>query len=200
LWLEDPDQLLQEKSLVSMDGFVTYRARTNYRTPESIARFIQNTLPFDFNIGNDLPGLGVGVHSYHDPSEQPKIVTKQITELMRQGFSIDDVAIVTCGGIARSAFTELAEVGSAKLRKFTGEYTPTGEQIVTDGMLRFDSVSRFKGLEAPAVILVDVDPYANRMEIAERMIYCGMTRATVRLEMVVNAENPYNQRFTDSRS
>jgi len=59
----------------------------------------------------------------------------------------------------------------------------------------FDSVYRFKGQEAPAVILVDVDPNTEYLTRAERILFCGMTRATVRLELVVNSENGYNSRF-----
>ena len=66
---------------------------------------------------------------------------------------------------------------------------------MTEGTLTFDSVYRFKGQEAPAVILVDMDPRAERLEREERLPFCGMTRATVRLELVVNRENDYNRRF-----
>jgi hypothetical protein len=62
LWLEDPEQNLQGKPSVLTKGFVGYRCPVNYRTPESIARFVRNTLPFDFDPGNELPGMGVGVH------------------------------------------------------------------------------------------------------------------------------------------
>ena len=40
LWLEDPDQNLQDKPPVAMEGFVRYCSLVNYRSPESIARFI----------------------------------------------------------------------------------------------------------------------------------------------------------------
>ncbi|MFZ0789802.1 MAG: NERD domain-containing protein/DEAD/DEAH box helicase [Chromatiaceae bacterium] len=66
LWLEDADQNLQGKPPVKTVGFVGYRCTFNYRSPESIARVIRNTLPFEFDLGNDLPGLGVGVHGYDD--------------------------------------------------------------------------------------------------------------------------------------
>ena len=63
------------------------------------------------------------------------------------------------------------------------------------GQLTFEGVYRFKGQEAPAVILVDVDPAADRLEREERLLYCGMTRATVRLDLVVQQDNPANRRF-----
>lgn len=195
LWLEDPDQNLQGKPSVITEGFIGYRCPVNYRSPESIARFIRNTLPFDFELGNDLPGMGVGVHKYGDSEEQPKIVARIVQDLVRRGFSHDDMVIVTCRGVHNSVFSEIEQIGGLKLRRFTGEYDSQGNQVLTDGQLIFDSIYRFKGQEAPAVILVDVDPQNDRVDRENRLLYCGMTRATVRLDMVARTDNPENRRF-----
>lgn len=195
LWLEDADQNLQEKPPVALAGFVRYSSPVNYRSPESIARFINNTLPIPFVQGNDLPGLGVVVHDYQDANEQPKIVGKIVLQLMRHGFAQEDIVVLTCRGAQKSVFSEIDQVGSVQLRHFTGEYDQDGHQVMTKGQLVFDSVYRFKGQEAPAIILVDVDPDTKHLTRAERLLYCGMTRATVRLELVVNRENDYNSRL-----
>ena len=197
LWLEDPDQNLQDKPSVPMEGFVRYRSLVNYRSPESIARFIRDTLPIPFEQGNSLPGLDVAVHAYTEAEEQPKIVGKAVQNLMRHGFSHDDIVVISCRGAQGSVFSKLDKVGGIGLRHFTGEYDSTGRQVMTQGTLTFDSVYRFKGQESPAVILVDVDPRADRLEREERLLFCGMTRATVRLELVVNRENDYNRRFVE---
>lgn len=42
-------------------------------------------------------------------------------------------------------------------------------------------------------MLVDVDPVPDKWEAFQRLLYSGMTRATVRLELVVKADNPLNQ-------
>ena len=62
--------------------------------------------------------------------------------------------------------------------------------MLTEGRLIFDSVRRVKGQEAPAIILVEVDPRPDRLAEDDLVLYCGMTRATVRLDMVVRADNP----------
>ena len=59
----------------------------------------------------------------------------------------------------------------------------------------FDSVYRFKELEVPAVILVDVDANTEYLTRVERMLFCGMSTATIRLELAMNSENEYNSRF-----
>ncbi|HEX9781645.1 MAG TPA: ATP-binding domain-containing protein, partial [Opitutaceae bacterium] len=107
----------------------------------------------------------------------------------------DDIVILTCRGVANSVFSEREKVGAVKLRRFTGGYDLFGNQVLTDGRLTFDSVFRFKGQEAPAVILADVDPDPKKRERDARLLYCGMTRATVRLELLVNETNPDCRRF-----
>ena len=57
------------------------------------------------------------------------------------------------------------------------------------GQLTFDSVYRFKGQQAPAVILTDIDPGPDRLAHTERLLFTAMTRATVRLELVVRETN-----------
>ena len=198
LWLEDPVQNLQDKPPVATEGFVGYRCSINYRSPESIARFIRDTLPFEFDLGNDLPGLGVGVHGYTEPEEQPRLVARIVQDLVRRGFSHDHIVVLTCRGVRHSVFSDFDQVGGIRLRRFTGGYNMNGDQVLTAGQLRFDSVYRFKGQEASAVILVDVDPDGGRLEREERVLFCGMTRATVRLELVVRAGNSENRRFLES--
>lgn len=187
LWLEDPDQNLLGRPPVVTESFVGYRALINYRTPDSIARHIRQSLPFRFEPGNDLPGLGVGEHRCDGHDEQARIVTQILQRLTRGGFRYEDIVVLSCHGISNSAFSEAAQIGGAKLRRFTGEYDAQGNQVLSDGRLTFDSVYRFKGQEAPAVILVDVDPPPQSPEKLlrwQRVLYCAMTRATVRLDVV----------------
>jgi hypothetical protein len=199
LWLEDPDQNLQGKAPVCTSGFVGYRSTANHRSPDSIARFIRDTLPFKFGPRNDLPGLGVGVHPYSRTEEQPRIAANVLQGLIRRGFSHDDIVVLTCRGVRSSIFSALEQIGGGKLRKFTGEYDDRGNQLLSAGRLTFESVYRFKGQEAPAVILVDVDPRPGRGVAEERLLYCGMTRATVRLDVIAQADNPANRTLFEAK-
>jgi superfamily I DNA and RNA helicase len=171
LWLEDQDQNLREQPPVALEGFVGYRARRNYRSPNSIARFIGRTLPFKFECANDLPGLGVGVTPYADASEQPTLVNGIVTRLLEQGFCHDDIAIITLRGSEESVFSSRRKIGGSSLRQFTQEYDLFGNQSLTRGKLLFESVRRFKGQQAPAVILVDIDPAADRLDVAQKLLY-----------------------------
>lgn len=85
LWLEDPNQNLRGAEAVALRGlgFVGYRSLLNYRSPVSIADFIARALPeLPFIGANDLPGLGVGVTAYADPSEQPRLAGRLVGRLV----------------------------------------------------------------------------------------------------------------------
>jgi len=192
LWLEDPDQNLRGAAAPEMPGFIGFRTDTNYRTPETIARFIHRTLPFRFESANDLPGLGVSVAGYDDPAEQAAIVARLIDRLLRMGFAHGDIVILSTRGTGHSALSGCERLGNLTLAHFTGDYDAQGNQILTDGQIRFETIYRFKGQQAPAVILVDADPEGRADGRDLRLLFTGMTRATVRLEIVARRANPRN--------
>ncbi len=144
---------------------------------------------FDFEPGNDLPGLGVSVQGYDNPDDQLRLAAASVAELRRLGFRPEDIAVVTMRGHDRSSLSDRDCLGSAAVRRFTGNYDDNGNQMMTAGDIYFDSIGRFKGQEAQAIILCDVDPDLERVEHLSRL-YCGMTRATVRLELLANRANP----------
>ena len=188
LWLEDAHQNVRNNKQISLDDFVIYHANENYRTPESIATFIKSVLPCDFEGMNSLPGLGVQVTGYKKEAEQVKIVANLVKRLMKDGFKSDEIVILTMNGLGNSAFSSLDEVGGIPLKKFTGEYDSNGDQVFTQGTLYFESIRRFKGQQSPAVILVDVLP--NGKTSYQYLLFTGMTRATMRLEIVMDEDSP----------
>lgn len=195
VWLEDPLQALRDTEPVKLPDFVTYRETANYRSPESIATFIKDTLDVDFQQRNTLPGLGVLVHTYEQPSAQVQIVADRIKDLKKAGFDDEEIVIISCRGMASAAFSGLDRVGRIPIRRFTGAYTSDGKQIYTKGKIYFDTIFRFKGQQAAAVILVDIDETLGDTGFARRVLYCGMTRATVRLELIVNEASPWLPTF-----
>jgi hypothetical protein len=205
LWLEDPYQNLRDQPPAQLGGFVGFSARVNYRSPRSIARFMARALPaFGIESGSDLPGLGVMVTPYERPEDQPALVGKVVARLLRRGFRAGDIAVLTTRhmvtpGAARSVFADLERVGSFTLRRFTGQYDLLGNQVLSPGQLTLDSVTRFKGQEAPAVIVVDVDPAGEDPARFERLLFSAMTRATVRLELLVRGGTDLVDRLLEAQ-
>ena len=191
LWLEDPLQNLRGTEPIELPGFVTYRESGNFRTPSSIAGFIKSTLEAEFEQRNLLPGLGVGIYEYEDEDELPALLERRIREITKPGFGIDDIAIVSCRGTKSTVLAGVTSIGKYGLRKFTGEYNSQNEQIYTDGDIAFDTIFRYKGQQAPCVILVDLDDSIKRNEWSLGVLYCAMTRATMRLELVARRDCPW---------
>ena len=125
----------------------------------------------------------------------PGILERRIKELGKVGFKPEDISIVSCRGVQSTALADVVQIGKHKVRKFTGNYDANNEQIYTEGDLNFDTIFRFKGQQAPAVILVDLDESLKRDDWATGVLYCAMTRATVRLELVVQIECPWIEVF-----
>lgn len=184
LWLEDANQNIRNTEQTHLKDFVTYRANENYRTPESIANFIKKVLPYEFECMNPLPGLGVQVTKYKKPDEQPKLVAKLVQSLMKTGFKKDEIVIITMKGLNSSSFSNVDKIGKMGIRKFTGDYDMNGNQLFSDGEIYFETVRRFKGQQAPAVILVDIEN--NDKERYQNLLFTGMTRATIRMEFVIS--------------
>ncbi len=198
LWLEDPLQKLRETEPVPLPDFVTYRESANFRTPTKIASFIKATLESEFEQRNTLPGLGVAMYEYAQTVELNRILDSRVHELVKVGFKPEDIVIVSCRGMKSTALAGVEKISKYQVRRFTGDYDVNSEQIYTDGDLRFDTIFRFKGQQAPAIILVDLDETLKKDEWATGILYCAMTRATVRLELVVHDKCPWLEVFQEN--
>ena len=198
LWLEDPLQNLRDTDAVPLPGFVTYNETSNFRTPTNIARFIKQSLGQEFRQRNMLPGLGVQLFEYNKKPQLQGKLAHRINELVKAGFKLDDIAIISCCRMEAAALHETDQVGSHSIRRFTNEYDEQKNQIYTEGELIFDTIFRYKGQQAPVIILTDLDESLEVNERARKILYCAMTRATVLLELLVEKTCPWLDIFRKS--
>ena len=198
VWLEDPHQAIRTNDPVALEGFVTFNARFNYRSPESIARFIKKALPFEFEQANDLPGLGVGVHAYEDDRHQARLVSRMVSELLARKFEPQDIVILSMRGIGNTCLGDRARVGNHTLKRFSGEYDLLGNQVFTPGQLHLESIYRYKGQQAPAIIAIDVESRSRDEERMQRILYTAFSRATVRLDVLVKSGDPLEKRLVEA--
>ena len=200
IWLEDQLQNISSTEPTELKNIVTYEAKTNYRSPVAIAQYIEKVLPFNFDVGNVFAGMNVVVHGFKIPKDQASLIGGQIDRLLKKGFKLSDITVVTCRGISSSPLAEFSQFGNYSVKKFTGNYDSAGEQIYQDGDVVFDSIYRFKGQESPAIILCDVSPTEDKRDHWEKILFCGMTRPTLRLEMLVDQSSPWYETLRRSAS
>lgn len=100
-------------------------------------------------------------------------------------FAPEDIAIVSLKGRGRSLLSDDVVAGQ-HLRVFTGDYTADGRPLFSDGILRSDTIFRFKGQQAKAVVLIDMD-FEEINDRLRNLLYCAMTRATFSLDVLHTA-------------
>ena len=122
----------------------------------------------------------------------------RINELVKAGFKLGDIAIISCRGMDSTVLRETDRLGQHYVRRFTGKYDEHDNQIYTEGELLFDTIFRYKGQQAPVIILTDLDESLEVSERARKILYCAMTRATVLLELIVEETCPWLEAFRKS--
>ncbi len=198
LWLEDPDQGIRRNEPVTLEDFVGFNIRSNYRSPGAIARFIDRALPFDFEPANGLPGLDVGVEAYEDASHQVKLVSRTVSRLLADRFRPEDIVILSMKGIRHACLAGRSRIGNHTLKHFSGEYDLLGNQVFTPGQILLESIYRYKGQQAPAIIAIDIESGGDDEDHLQRLLYTMFSRATVRLDVLVKSGDPLEMRLVDA--
>ena len=186
-WLEDPMQNLYGRPPVELPGWVVLRAQTNYRTPRDILNYLQRLVGPEQSIesGSPLDGSDVEILTYDGHTDLMDKTKTAITRGLGAGFKKDMIAVVTYRGREHSSFTPIDRLGPHALKAFTGQYDLLGSPVYSEGELFIDSVHRFKGQSAPCIVFTEID-FEELDEAALRKLFVGMTRATMKLVMVVS--------------
>lgn len=191
IWLEDPMQNLYARTPIELPGWVTLHARSNFRSPRPVVRMLQSLLE------GVMPGAEhIEAASPFDADEVELLVydaahplTQRVKEAIRlcfaAGFRTEDVAIVSWRGRDQSELLRHDRLGANALRSFTGQYDLLGQPEYSAGDVLIESVYRFKGQSAPAVILAEID-FETLDERALRKLFVGATRAMMKLVLVLS--------------
>jgi hypothetical protein len=190
-WLQDRFQSLYDRDPAPLPGWVTLHARSNYRSPRQVVRLLQAILPEEVAIeaAGPIADGGIELLEYTDRADIDGLMgaTKDaIRRCLGEGYRRGDIAVVSYRGREHSAFAGLSQLGPHPIRGFTGRYDLFGQPLYTDGELLVESVYRFKGQAAPAVVLAEVD-FDALDERAVRRLFVGATRATMKLVIVATA-------------
>jgi hypothetical protein len=186
--LEDPEQqLYKDRAPFDIAEAVTITSNENFRSPRALVKLINalrlTTTEVEALCAHEgeLPDPIV----YDAPERIAPCTVKAVERCMQRGFGLDDIAIVSMRGRERSVLQRLDRLGPWTLRHFTGEFDAGGAPIWTDGQLLIESVRRFKGQAAAAVVLTECD-LAQLDAMNRKLLFVGLTRARVHLEWVVS--------------
>jgi thymidine kinase len=186
--LEDPEQqLYADREPFAVEGEAVITSNENFRSPRALVRLC-NLLRL-----TQEPVEPLGPHegtvpdpvTYADPRGLLNATRQAVQRCLDLGFALEDVAVITLRGRGSSALLKLDQLGLWQLRRFTGAYDEQANPMWTPGPLLADTVYRFKGQSAPAVVLTECD-FEQWDEKARRSLFVGLTRARVHLEWVVS--------------
>jgi len=188
--------------------------RQNLRNPERIVKFGINLLErlaamvgVENPLSKDTETVGfrgTAPRNFACSGEVDLLakLESRITELLGLGFQSDQICIVDCRNPENGEPTTLLDfslnamkyrdytlvaLGRHELCRYSGAYnTQTNAKIYLpkDGGIHCDSVMKIKGLEYPAVLLVDIERH-DGLPTNQWLgrIYCGLTRATASLDI-----------------
>ena len=186
--LEDPEQqLYKDRESFDIPDAVTVTSNENFRSPRALVKLINLLALTSTEVEaisaheGEMPDPIV----YESPKELFQCTIKAVERCLQCGFSIDDIAVISMRGRERSLLQGLDRLGEWTLRHFTGKFDEGGDAIWTDGQLLIESVRRFKGQAAAAVVLTECD-LAQLDEMNRRLLFVGLTRARVHLEWVIS--------------
>jgi hypothetical protein len=187
VWLEDPLQNLYARVPVDLPGWVRINATSNYRSPRSVVRMLQNLLPEECQIEaqGPLQSTELIVLTYKDAAELTQQVKEGIRQCLAAGFKKVDIAVVSFSGREKSLLFPYTELGPHRLKTYTGRYDLLGQPIYSDGDVLLESVYRFKGQAAPAIVFAEID-FEALDDRAVRKLFVGATRAMMKLVLVVS--------------
>lgn len=190
IWLEDPMQSLYARERSRLPGWVTLHARANYRSPREVVRLLRAILPADVPVeaAGPLAGAELDIFDYADTAQMLAATKEAIRSCLGTGFRRHDIAVVSFRGREQSALLSLDAIGPHPVRRFTGRYDLLAQPVYTGGELLVESVYRFKGQAAPAVVFSEVD-FESMDERTVRKLFVGATRATMKLSIVASTRS-----------
>jgi ATP:corrinoid adenosyltransferase len=154
-----------------------FRIRTNCRNRPRVAALVRVLGHLDPDYTRVLrpdDGVEPDLKFYSDDSVGPTSLVQVLAELCRDGYRGSDVVVLSPRASDSCAERVLELPWRDRLRPVSGP---------SDGHILYDTIHGFKGMEAAAVIVTDLDEVSG--EAAEALFYVAVTRATELLVLLM---------------
>ena len=186
IWLEDPSQDLYGRWATDWPEWVKITSPINYRSPQRLVN-LMNALDLTDNhleAGNGYAGMIPNIEPYQDGMEI-EATENAIKDLIAEGYDPESIAVLSYRGVASSKVlsNNITELAGLKVKKFTG-YDNQGHTTWSEGAIFVDTLFRFKGQCADAIVLTEID-FDEWTENAKRRLFVGLSRARLAVSLVL---------------
>lgn len=186
-FLEDAAQRLYPRDEFDLAGAATLSCQDNFRSPGAIVQLINalGLAPHRIEPKNPYQGELPGFHVYHDDRTLKRRTVEAVESLIERGAPLAEIAVLSNRGHAHSIMLAEDTIGAYRTRRFMGNYGADGAPVWSEGELRVESIYRFKGQSATAVVLTELDFDSVDDKVRSRL-FVGLTRAHLMVEMVIS--------------
>jgi len=188
--MEDDAQRLYDREAFDLPDAVMLTCNDNHRSPRAVCQVINALELVTPAILSKSPYLGEfpAFLNYDSESALIEQTEQAVMNLLEQGFTLPDIVVLTGHGRSKSKLLNAERIGRFTTRRFTGAYTRNGDPVWSEGELMVESIYRFKGQSAPAVILSEVD-FDEMTSQVRHKLFVGMTRAQMNLQLVLSEKS-----------
>lgn len=184
--LQDGEQRLYDRPVFDCTDAVVIESQENFRSPRSVVKAInlfgltRKPVLARSTYSGDLPEI------IHYTSERSLIAQTgaAIARYLEKGFKPHEIVVLSMRGLKSSALAK-PNIGAHNMIYFTGQFDNSRNPVWTSGDILFDSVYRYKGQSAPAVVVSEID-FEIVNEIERKKLFVAMTRAEIELTMIMS--------------
>ncbi|MER3389258.1 MAG: NERD domain-containing protein [Microcella sp.] len=164
-------------------GLMGLQLRSNVRTTPEVARFVAELIGeptlYSEHRRSDDDQVSVERHTFTTMDEQLRLLADAVERILSEPFTVRELVILSPYARERSAAGQALASRAPDIEPADARFTSRlGTSIDDATRIRWGSSHEFKGLEAPAVILTDVDLSKG---YHRDLLYVGASRATDRL-------------------
>lgn len=185
--LQDQDQRLYDRPVFDCTDAVVVESHENFRSPRAVVQTV-NMLGLTNEAilaRSTYSGEPPEIVRYDDTEKSLVAKTAAaITRYLEKGFKPHEVVVLSMRGLKGSVLAK-SKIGVHDIRYFSGQFDKSRNPVWTNGDIVFDSVYRFKGQSAPAVIISEID-FDTLGDIDRKKLFVAMTRAEIDLTMIMN--------------
>lgn len=187
--LRDENQALYGREAFEIGEATRIRCNDNFRSPRAFVELI-NLLNLNGSgvvARSPIAGLAPEINEYDGASDAAlcQATDAAVRRCLDLGYRPEQIAVLSFAGVKHSATLKRETIANLSADAPSGRFSADGDEIRLGGELVSDTVFRFKGRSATAVVLTEVD-FEQLNDQEKRKLFVGITRARRHLELVLS--------------